>query len=70
MNNDFEEVVCRYKGACPPYNSMCADCPLYLNTCIPIASKDGYAMGSECDCFLCEGCIERCEIGDLSELWG
>ena len=66
---DFEEIVCRYKGSCPSFNYMCDECPLYLNTCTPIASSDGYSNG-ECDCYLCEGCTNRCEIGDLTEIWG
>ena len=61
---DLEKLECRYKGHNPERNTMCDNCPLYLNTCVPVANSIGYALGSECDCYLCSGCIERCEIGD------
>lgn len=70
MNNSKDELECRYKGHNPQVNTMCDNCPLYLNTCVPVASADGYGLGSNCGMYLCSGCIERCEIGDLTELWG
>ncbi len=51
--------MCKYSGRMPPYNSMCNNCPLYLETCVPIASFDGLALG-ECGNYLCEGCNENC----------
>jgi|GEM_PF-4275384 len=52
------EQVCELEN-CPVTdvdNDMCSNCTLFLNTCKPIASGDGYAFASECDCYLCEGC--------------
>lgn len=48
-------------------NLMCARCPLYLNTCMPIAGRDGYALASECDRYLCEGCTS--ESCPYSPVW-
>ena len=53
---------CYYAGQTPLSNHMCNNCSLFLETCIPIASKDGYALGAECDAFLCEGCQQICPI--------
>jgi hypothetical protein len=47
---------CRYLGITPLDNSDCNKCSLFMNTCSPIGGPDGYAMGSECDCYLCYGC--------------
>jgi hypothetical protein len=35
---DFEKLECRYKGHNPERKDMCDNCPLYLNTCVPVAS--------------------------------
>ena len=59
MNNPNEEPIlsCVYKGLMPMDNSVCNNCSLYLETCIPIvSSNDGYSPTSECDKYLCYGC--------------
>ena len=49
---------CFYAGTVPLDNRVCRRCSPFLNTCIPRASEDGYGLGAECDCYLCEGCLE------------
>ena len=53
--------ICVYKGSTPQDNAMCNRCPLFLETCIPVAGYDGYSFG-ECGCYLCEGCWKACEF--------
>ncbi len=50
---------CLYAGTVPLDNQVCRRCTLFLNTCIPHASEQGYGLGAECDIYLCEGCLER-----------
>ena len=52
---------CHYAGVVHLENTMCWRCSLFLHTCTPIASESGYALGSELDCILCEGCTYPCE---------
>lgn len=47
---------CLYTGITPMNNYICNKCSLFLSACIPVASIDGLALGSECDIYLCEGC--------------
>ena len=66
-----DRTMCKYVGRTPLDNSMCLNCELFLNTCSPVASDDGYAGGSECGCYLCEGCDEYdCMYKNQEELWG
>ncbi len=51
---------CHYAGAVHLENRMCQSCSLFLHTCTPVATETGYGMGSELDCWLCEGCQENC----------
>jgi hypothetical protein len=58
MRSSIPQHICELEN-CPitDYeNNMCSNCTLFLNTCQPIASGDGYALGSEADCYLCYGC--------------
>ncbi len=52
---------CIYEGKVHMENMMCWRCSLFLEVCTPVASRSGYGMGSELDCWLCEGCQERCK---------
>lgn len=63
MNN-----LCFYTGQTPLSNYMCNNCSLFLETCIPIASKDGYALGAECDAYFCEGCQQICNITNYNNI--
>ena len=55
-------MICQFADATNPYNSMCNNCYLFLETCVPIHSADGYCLG-ECDIYLCEGChIKVCSV--------
>lgn len=60
--------VCQYSGMTPMSNTICRRCQLFLQTCIPIASDDGYAMGSECGIYLCEGCLRECRYAESVNL--
>lgn len=63
--------ICKFIGRTPLNNRMCLCCPLFLETCTPIASDDGYALGSECDRYLCSGCkVESCIYKDSTMLYG
>lgn len=53
------KLNCVYAGRTPLDNAICSNCNLLLNTCIPVAGKDGIAFG-ECDIYLCEGCNMEC----------
>ena len=60
-------TYCYYAGQTPLSNYMCNNCSLFLETCKPIASKEGYALGAECDAFLCEGCQQTCPITNYNK---
>lgn len=61
--------VCIYVGQTPIRNSMCNSCELFLETFIPIASTDGYSLGSECDAYFCPTCeVENCAMKELVNL--
>lgn len=47
--------TCHYNGRTPMDLPMCLNCPLFLETCMPIATGNGFSNG-ECDCYLCETC--------------
>ena len=47
---------CHYYKTTPSDNVSCNRCSLFMDICSPIAEADGYAIGSECDCYLCSGC--------------
>lgn len=52
----YKYPKCHFAGTTPQNNIICCNCPEYLIVCQPIASEDGYAFGSECDSWFCEGC--------------
>ncbi len=58
-------MICQFAGTTNLLNSLCTNCSLHLETCVPIHSPDGYALGSECDQFLCPGCQEPLCQADL-----
>lgn len=60
-------MECRYTGRVHLENTMCWNCSLFLTTCTPIA-KNGYGMGSELDCWLCEGCQVECRLNFFAEV--
>lgn len=61
--------TCRYVRQTPMNNRMCNSCSLFMNTCLPTADKDGYALGGECDSYLCNGCSDyRCSSKILINL--
>lgn len=54
---------CIYVAQTPINNSMCNSCELFMETCKPIASLEGYALGGECDAFFCPTCeVEECAM--------
>ena len=54
-------MTCQFAGTINPFNTLCNNCSLYLETCVPIHTADGYCLG-ECDIYLCEGCdIPGCQ---------
>ncbi|WP_113675260.1 hypothetical protein [Vallitalea guaymasensis] len=62
--------ICKYAGTTPQNNVMCNSCPLFIECCLPIASEDGYGLGSELDCILCEGCQHDCTYKESTTLYG
>ena len=61
--------VCIHAGEVPRYNQLCIHCQLYLETCQPLHDRNGYALESELDCWLCEGCTEAaCTVRVLINL--
>lgn len=59
---------CIHAGEVPQHNQLCIHCSLYLETCHPIYDSRGYALGSELDCWLCEGCTSHCNCKELINL--
>ena len=57
--------ICIYQGKTHLLNLLCNGCSLFLNTCSPVAYHSGYALNSEQDCYLCEGCEESSCINKL-----
>ena len=57
----FEVITCELENlpVSASDNTMCDRCPQYLHACLPIAGRDGYALASECDRYLCEGCTSE-----------
>ena len=50
--------ICFYRGRAPLDNLECMNCSLFLEVCNPIVSTtDGYSGTSECDMYMCKGCI-------------
>lgn len=49
---------CIYKGHTPMDLPMCLRCSLFLETCVPVADRDGYSNG-ECAAYLCESCMHH-----------
>lgn len=58
--------MCRFQGKpVGEYCSCCQECPLYLNTCVPIVI--GGFVSAECDFNFCDycPCYGECEV-----IWG
>ncbi len=60
--------ICIYTGSVPYDLFMCNRCKLFLETCVPIGSPDGFAIGSECGSYLCESCIQECSYQECLNL--
>lgn len=53
-------MSCEYYQITPMDNTVCGNCTLFLETCLPIPDRYGYASTSECgDFYLCEGCTQK-----------
>lgn len=59
---------CLYEGRVNLENLMCWNCSLFLVVCTPVAASNGYALGSELDCWLCEGCQVECKLNFFAEV--
>lgn len=53
---------CLFQNLTPMDNQHCMNCTLFLDVCIPIADRFGYALGSECDQYFCESCTLECAL--------
>jgi hypothetical protein len=51
--------TCIYRGHTPMDSVICTKCELFLEVCVPVVQRDGYAVG-ECELFLCESCPHDC----------
>lgn len=56
--------ICRFVGTTPLF--ACSNCSLFLETCVYVASSEGFALGAECgDFYICIYCNDtNCKFKD------